>query len=200
MPEFQRSTLEMIRQPLESGEVTISRVLSSLTYPAKFMLIGALNPCPCGYFGHPRKRCQCTPNQVQKYMGKISGPLLDRIDIHLEVPTVELERMRSARNGQSSQEMRDNVIQAREIQSRRFTKSGLTNGRMGSKLVKQHCRLDDSCEAILRNAVQELGLSARAHDKVLRVSRTIADLEKSESIQTHHLSEAIQYRRLDRAI
>jgi len=200
MPEFQRSTLEMIRQPLEDGTVTVARVQSSMTFPARFILIAAMNPCPCGYFGHPRKRCRCSPNQIEKYAGKISGPLLDRIDIHLEVPTVDLDRLRQAGDGDSSQTIRQRVLQAREIQAQRFkNKPGMTNARMGPRLLRQHCQLDATCEAILRAAVQELGLSARAHDKVLRVARTIADIEGCEAIKSEHLAEAIQYRRLDRA-
>ncbi len=200
MPEFQRATLEMIRQPLEDGTVTISRVQSSMTFPARFILIGAMNPCLCGYFGHPRRRCRCTPNQVEKYAGKISGPLMDRIDIHLEVPAVDLDRMRSAAVGESSATMREKVMRAREIQHRRFkNKPGMVNARMGPRLLRQHCQLDPTCEAILRAAVQELGLSARAHDKILRVARTIGDLEGSANIQPQHVAEAVQYRRLDRA-
>ncbi len=200
MPEFQRSTLEMIRQPLEDGTVTISRAQSSMTFPARFILISAMNPCMCGYFGHPRKRCRCTPNLIEKYVGKISGPLLDRIDIHLEVPTVDLDRLRSSAEGRSSEQMRQDVLKAREIQRQRFkNKSHMTNARMGPRLLRQHCPLDATCEAILRSAVQELGLSARAHDKILRVARTIADLEGIEQIRSEHIAEAIQYRRLDRA-
>lgn len=200
MPEFQRSTLEMIRQPLEDGTVTISRAQSSTMFPARFILISAMNPCMCGYFGHPRKRCRCTPNQIEKYVGKISGPLLDRIDIHLEVPAVDLDRLRSAANGRSSTQMRQDVLKAREIQRQRFkNKPHMTNARMGPRLLRQHCQLDTTCEAILRAAVQELGLSARAHDKILRVARTIADLDGAGNIKSEHIAEAIQYRRLDRS-
>jgi magnesium chelatase family protein len=201
MPEFQRATLEMIRQPLEEGTVTISRVQSSMTFPARFILIAAMNPCLCGYFGHPRRRCRCTPNQVEKYVGKISGPLMDRIDIHLEVPAVDLDRMRSAAVGESSVTMRAKVLRAREIQRMRFkNKPGMVNARMGPRLLRQHCQLDPMCEAIMRSAVQEMGLSARAHDKILRVARTIADLEGTTLIKSEHVAEAIQYRRLDRAV
>ncbi|MFA5865321.1 MAG: YifB family Mg chelatase-like AAA ATPase [Phycisphaerae bacterium] len=201
MPEFQRSTLEMIRQPLEDGTVTISRVQSSMTFPAKFILIGAMNPCFCGYYGHPRKKCRCTPGQVEKYMGKISGPLLDRIDIHLEVPALALDRFRTTANGQSSSQMREKVLQARQIQQERFkNKPESVNARMGPRLLRTHCQLDSTCEAILRSAVGELGLSARAHDKILRVARTIADLESIPAIKSEHIAEAIQYRRLDRVM
>ncbi len=201
MPEFQRSTLEMIRQPLEDGALTISRTQSSITFPANFMLIAAMNPCPCGYFGHPRKRCRCSPTQIEKYVGKISGPLMDRIDIHLEVPPVDLDRLRSSSTGETSASLREKVLQGRNIQTKRFPRSpGKTNARMSSRQLRTHCKLDDACEAILRSAVNELGLSARAHDKILRVSRTIADLEAQSDIQSQHIAEAIQYRRLDRAI
>jgi magnesium chelatase family protein len=200
MPEFQRSTLEMIRQPLEEGTVTVCRVQSSMTFPARFILIGAMNPCPCGYFGHPRKRCRCTPHQIEKYSGKISGPLLDRIDIHLEVPAVDMQRLRSSADGESSARIRERVLRAREIQRRRFkNKPDMVNARMGPRMVRQHCQLDVTCEAILKAAVQELGLSARAHDKILRVARTIADLEGTEAIRSEHVADAVQYRHLDRA-
>jgi magnesium chelatase family protein len=201
LPEFQRSTLEMIRQPLEDGTVTIARAQTSITFPARFMLIAAMNPCPCGYFGHSRKQCRCSPQQIQKYVGKISGPLMDRIDIHLEVPPVDLDRLRSVPDGESSAEIRKRVIAARAIQRQRFADHPtMINSRMTTRMIRKHCVLDETCEALLRSAVQELGLSARAHDKVLRVSRTIADLENSERIQPGHLAEAIQYRRLDRAM
>jgi len=201
LPEFQRSTLEMIRQPLEDGTVTIARAQSSITFPTKFMLIGAMNLCPCGYFGHPRKRCRCTPSQIERYVGRISGPLMDRIDIHLEVPPVDLHRLRAAPSGASSADMREQVLRARERQRQRFTDMpGMVNARMGPKLLRKHCQLDDACEAILRTAVQELGLSARAHDKILRVAHTIADLEDGERIRAEHIAEAVQYRRLDRAV
>lgn len=200
MPEFARSALEMIRQPLEDGCVTIARAQSSITYPARFVLIGAMNPCPCGYLGHPQKRCRCTPNQIEKYVGRISGPLIDRIDIHIEVPPVELARLRAAPLGATSKTMRQMVLQARTIQQQRFQDTpGMTNARMGTRLIRVHCRLDASCEAILRSAVEELGLSARAHDKILRVARTIADLDECDRIESQHVAEAVRYRRLDRA-
>ncbi len=200
MPEFTRATLEMIRQPLEDGEVTISRARSSLTFPARFMLIGAMNPCPCGYYTHPQKRCRCTPGQIEKYIGKISGPLMDRIDIHLEVLPVDLNRLRSAPSGRTSAQMREDVVRARQRQAQRFSDKtdGMTNARMTRRDIEKYCQLDESCEMILKNAVMELGLSARAHDKILRVARTIADIEGTEQIKANHISEAIQYRRLDR--
>lgn len=201
MPEFQRSSLEMIRQPLEDGVVTIARAQSSMTFPAQFVLIGAMNPCPCGYFGHPRKRCRCSPGQIERYVNKISGPLIDRIDIHLEVPPVDLDRLRAASSGETSTQMREQVLQARATQAKRFQRTpGMTNARMNTRRIRKHCQLDANCEAILRTAVQELGLSARAHDKILRVARTIADLDTSDQIKSQHIAEAIQYRRLDRAL
>lgn len=201
LPEFARGTLEMIRQPLEDGMVTIARVQSTVTFPANFMLVAAMNPCPCGYLGHPRKQCRCTPGQIEKYTSKISGPLLDRIDIHIEVPPVDLYNLRVAPPGENSASIREKVLAVRQIQIQRFAnKPALTNARMGPPLIRKHCKLDEQCEAILRSAVQELGLSARAHDKVLRVARTIGDLDKSESIKPEHIAEAVQYRRLDRAM
>jgi len=200
LPEFARSTLETIRQPLEDGVVTIARAQSTVTYPAGFMLVAAMNPCPCGYFGHPRRACRCSPNQVQRYTGKISGPLMDRIDIHIEVPPVQFHKLRSNRDGQDSAAMREQVLAAREIQRRRFSnQAGMSNARMTGGMIRKHCQLDADCENLLRAAVQELGLSARAHDKVLRVGRTIADLADCEQIRPEHIAEAIQYRRLDRA-
>jgi len=200
LPEFQRATLETIRQPLEDGEVTIARAQASSTFPARFMLVAAMNPCPCGYFGHPRKPCRCSPARIEKYVSKISGPLLDRIDIHIEVPPVELDRLRATPSGDSSAVIRERVNRARRIQQQRFAdRPGTTNARMTTRLLRTHCKLDQTCETILRSAVQELGLSARAHDKVLRVARTIADLEGSEHLKAEHVAEAIQYRRLDRA-
>jgi len=201
LPEFARSTLETIRQPLEDGQVTIARAQASSTFPSRFMLVAAMNPCPCGYFGHPRRRCRCTANQVEKYVGRISGPLMDRIDIHLEVPPVKLDRLRAAAEGECSSAMRQRVLHARRVQQDRFAaRPGMTNAHMGSRLLRKYCPLNDTCEAILRTAVQELGLSARAHDKILRVARTIADLENTETIKPEHVAEAVQYRRLDRAL
>jgi len=199
LPEFQRATLENLRQPLEDGKVTVSRIQASVTFPAEFILIAAMNPCPCGFYGHPRKPCRCTPNQIEKYVSRISGPLLDRIDIHLDVPPVELDRLRAAPTGETSAALRERVLRARDIQTRRFAdRPGLANGRMGPKDLRRYCPLDARCEVLLRAAVQELGLSARAHDKVLRVARTIADLDAAEAIGSAHIAEAVQYRSLDR--
>lgn len=199
LPEFNRRTLEVLRQPLEDGTVTISRALASTTFPANFILIAALNPCPCGYRNDPRRACHCTLPQIERYMAKISGPLLDRIDIHLEVPAVPFRELSSGSPGTSSAQMREQVVAARAVQTERFEGSRTRlNAKMTSRQVRQHCKLDDESFNLLRASVNELGLSARAHDKVLRVARTIADLDRSESIVPAHISEAINYRMLDR--
>ncbi len=200
LPEFDRKTLEVLRQPLEDGKVTISRALAATTFPADFMLIAALNPCPCGYRNDPRRNCQCTVPQIERYMGKISGPLLDRIDIHIEVPAVPFKELTDERVGTTSATMRGLVSQARQSQLNRFsgTRKTRNNAQMSSPQLRQFCRLNQLCMAALRNSVQDLGLSARAHDKVLRVARTIADLDGSETIEIDHLNEAINYRMLDR--
>jgi magnesium chelatase family protein len=199
LPEFNRQTLEVLRQPLEDGTVTISRALNSTTFPANFMLIAALNPCPCGYRGDTRRSCHCTPPQIDKYMSKISGPLLDRIDIHIEVPSVAFRELSGGTPGTSSAELRRQVAVARQAQAARFNGVGARhNGDMTHRQTRQFCRLDDECQNILKNAMLDLGLSARAHDKVLRVARTIADLDQSEPIRPGHLHEAINYRTLDR--
>jgi magnesium chelatase family protein len=201
-PEFSRNVLETIRQPLEDGCVTISRASGSLTFPANIMLVAAMNPCPCGYATDPKRKCKCSPMQIERYMGRISGPLVDRIDIHIEVPAVPFQELSSKRDGTDSESMRTQVLKARTKQHARFGKSKgvFTNSRMNSRQVRQFCQLDEAGMAILKNAVYELGLSARAHDKVLKIARTIADLENSESVQPTHLQEAIQYRRLDRRL
>jgi magnesium chelatase family protein len=199
LPEFNRRTLEVMRQPLEDGVVTISRALSSTTFPAIFLLIAALNPCPCGYRNDPRRDCHCSVPQIERYMNKISGPLLDRIDIHIEVPAVPYKELSSSTAGTSSSQMRDEVQRARQIQTERFAGSRtLTNSRMTSRQTRQFCQIDDAARSLLQGTMQELGLSARAHDKILRVARTIADLAGDERIAAHHLSEAINYRLLDR--
>ncbi len=201
LPEFNRKTLEVMRQPLEDGSVTISRALRSTTFPADFMLIAAANPCPCGYRSDPRRTCNCTPLQIERYMGKISGPLLDRIDIHIEVPAVPFDELASVAPGTSSGTMRQQVLQARDIQAARFDNSVTRyNAQMSSREVRQHCVLDRRCATMLRQSVEELGLSARAHDKILRVARTIADLEAAPQILDFHLQEAVNYRTLDRDI
>ncbi len=199
LPEFTRQTLEVLRQPLEDGTVTISRALNSTTFPANFTLIAALNPCPCGYRGDSRRSCHCTPPQIERYMSKISGPLLDRIDIHIEVPSVAFRDLSGGTPGTSSAEMRGHVAAARSAQLARFD-GGSTrhNADMSHRQTRQFCKLDDQCQNLLKGAMTELGLSARAHDKVLRVARTIADLDGSEPIRPQHLNEAINYRMLDR--
>jgi magnesium chelatase family protein len=201
LPEFNRRTLEVLRQPLEDGFVAISRARGSTRFPADMMLVAALNPCPCGYRGDPRRACQCTGPQVDRYMSKISGPLLDRIDIHLEVPAVPFRELAASRPGTSSSQMREAVLAARERQAARF--AGLptrSNARMTSRQIRDCCPLEPAAAELLRAAVTDLGLSARAHDKVLRVARTVADLDMAERIGCGHVSEAINYRLLDRGL
>ncbi len=205
LPEFNRKTLEVMRQPLEDGVVTISRAMRSTTFPADFMLIAAANPCPCGYRSDPRRHCNCTPPQIEKYMSRISGPLVDRIDIHIEVPAVPFEELStSSRRGTTSEQMRGDVLAARDRQSDRFGCKPATgpavryNAQMTSRQIREYCQLDSSCRQMLRHSVEEMGLSARAHDKILRVARTIADVAGEESINETHLAEAIGYRSLDR--
>lgn len=199
LPEFNRRTLEVLRQPLEEGTITISRALSSTTFPADFMLIAALNPCPCGYRSDPRRDCHCSLPQIERYMAKISGPLLDRIDIHLEVPAVSYRELSAQQPGTSSGDMREAVQQARAVQAQRFGNSRVRqNAQMTSRQIRQYCPLDKDGEGLLKAAMTDLALSARAHDKVLRVARTIADLDQSAEIRAAHISEAINYRLLDR--
>jgi magnesium chelatase family protein len=201
LPEFNRRTLEVLRQPLEDAVVTISRALNSTTFPADFMLIAALNPCPCGYRNDPRRDCHCSSPQIERYMSKISGPLLDRIDIHIEVPAVPFKELASAPTspGTNSCEMREQVAAARQIQEQRFSGARTRyNGQMSTREIRKFCKLDDECMELLRASVNDLGLSARAHDKVLRVARTIGDLEQSEAIRPSHIQEAVNYRMLDR--
>jgi magnesium chelatase family protein len=201
LPEFNRSTLEVLRQPLEDGTVTISRALSASTFPANIMLIAALNPCPCGYRNDPRRDCHCTVPQIERYMSKISGPLLDRIDIHIEVPAVPYKELSATISGTSSAQMRAQVNQAREMQRGRFAgTSSRTNAHMSHRQIRQFCQLDEAGSNLLRTTMTEMGLSARAHDKVLRVARTIADLASSEQIKHEHLHEAVNYRMLDRQL
>lgn len=200
LPEFDRSVLEVLRQPMEDKTVTISRAATSLTFPANFTLVASMNPCPCGYFGSSRE-CKCSPMQIQRYVGKISGPLMDRIDIHIDVPAVAFNELRGkgAPEGDSSEEVRTRVIRAREVQIRRYSGEGIfSNSAMSPKQIRTFCHLDDESEQLLENAMRRQGLSARAHDRILKVARTIADLEESENVQPGHLSEAINYRSLDR--
>ena len=200
LPEFARNVLEVMRQPLEDGRVTISRSKMSLDFPANFMLVCAMNPCPCGNYGNPNHECSCTPMQIQKYMAKISGPLLDRIDIHIEVPAVKVAELSQKRPGETSEAIRGRVICARERQAKRFQKqTGLfSNADMQSREIHEFCKIDSDGEALLKMAMTKIGLSARAYDRILKVARTIADLGGSEDIRPEHLGEAIQYRSLDR--
>lgn len=200
LPEFKRNVLEVMRQPLEDGHVTISRAVLSLTYPAQFMLAAAMNPCPCGYSTDPHNECSCTPLQIQRYLSKISGPLLDRIDIHIEVPAVKYSELSSEIHGESSAMLRERVKGAREVQLNRFKdkKHIFCNAHMETKDIRFYCRLDAKGEELLKIAITKLGLSARAYDRILKVSRTIADLASSPDIKPEHASEAIQYRSLDR--
>lgn len=200
LPEFKRQVLEVMRQPMEDRIVTISRAKISLDFPANFMLIAAMNPCPCGYYNHPEKPCTCPPGTVQKYLNKISGPLMDRIDLHVEVTPVPYKDLTEKRTGESSAEVRKRVIAARKIQEQRYAEFPTihANAQMNSQLIQKYCDLDDACRNMLKNAMNKMGLSARAHDRILKVSRTIADLDGSENIQPGHLAEAINYRSLDR--
>jgi magnesium chelatase family protein len=195
LPEFPRNTLEALRQPLEDGTVTISRSGMTLAFPSRFMLVAAMNPCPCGYYGDSARECRCTPPQIQRYLAKISGPLLDRIDIHLEVPAVKYKEMRSEEAGADSAEIRRRVEAAREVQKQR----GHCNARLPGRLLRKYCRLDEAGDRMLEMAVQRMALSARAHDRILRVARTIADLSGEETMGARHIAEAVQYRSLDRS-
>ncbi len=200
LPEFHRSTLEVMRQPLEDGRVTISRAAGSMTFPAEFMLVSAMNPCPCGYFGDPKRECRCSQVQVQRYRDRISGPLLDRIDIHVEVPAVQYQEMASNQAAEASSTIRERVDAARETQRRRFAGTGKTrtNARMSARQIKQFCQLATEAEGMMKMAMTELNFSARAYDRILKVARTIADLDGQADIQAQHVAEAIQYRTLDR--
>ncbi|MDR2762083.1 MAG: YifB family Mg chelatase-like AAA ATPase [Planctomycetaceae bacterium] len=201
LPEFNRRTLEVLRQPLEDGTVTIARVSQTSVFPANFILIAALNPCPCGYRNDPRRRCRCTPTEIERYMNRMSGPLLDRIDIHIEVPPVDYVELSTPTLGTSSAEIRSQVIQAREIQAKRFQKSRVNyNADMTHKQIIANCSLDEEGHAQLQRAMEDFGLSARAHDKILRIARTIADLDNVKQISSLHIFEAITYRTLDRKL
>jgi magnesium chelatase family protein len=202
LPEFKRNVLEVLRQPLENGEVTVSRAVASITYPASFMLVSAMNPCPCGYFGDSRHQCTCAPGQIHRYRHRVSGPLLDRIDIHIEVPAVPYKELSQEYSGERSEDIRKRVVAAREVQLERFTndKKIYSNGQMKTRHIKKYCRLESDAQTLLDTAMQKLGLSARAYTRILKLSRTIADLEASVDIQSHHISEAIQYRTLDRGL
>lgn len=199
LPEFPRSTMEALRQPVEDGIITISRVAGTLTYPCSIMLVCAMNPCPCGYYGHPTKKCTCPPGIPAKYLAKVSGPLLDRMDIHIEVPPVDFEQLSDKIPSESSAEIRKRVNAARAIQQKRFEGSGIScNAHMDSAQTRKYCALSIEAVALLKDVFDKMELSARAYDKILRLSRTIADLEGSEEIKTCHVAEAVQYRSLDR--
>lgn len=202
LPEFKRSTLEVMRQPLEDGRVTVSRAAGSVTFPSEFMLVAAMNPCPCGYFGDLKRECRCSPIQVQRYRQRISGPLLDRIDLHVEVPAVEYRDVASARPEESSGTVRARIADARQRQHARFGTETKTNcnARLTNRHLKQHCKLDQESQELIRIAMNELNLSARAYDRILKVARTIGDLEGAANIAPEHVSEAIQYRTFDRTL
>jgi magnesium chelatase family protein len=200
--EFPRHVLEMIRQPLEDGTITVARAKRTITYPAQFICVASLNPCPCGYSGSQVKRCRCTPTQIERYLSKVSGPLMDRMDIHIDVPAVSFAKLRDQkRDGMQSDAIRAEVLKARSVQIGRFGGDGLgLNATMSHRQVEQCCRLDEPGEMMLKNAMTEFGLSARAHDKICKVARTMADLADSEAILSTHIAEAISYRKLDRSL
>lgn len=199
LPEFNKNTLEVLRLPLEDGIVNISRVQASLSYPCKFMLIASMNPCPCGYYGSPDKECTCTPQAINKYMSKISGPLLDRIDIHVEVTPVKYNKLNSDTPSESSQDIKLRVNKARNIQSERYKNYDIfSNSELPPKLITKYCKLNSQSKSLMENAFSKLNLSARAYTRILKVARTIADLDSSENIMPNHIAEAIQYRNLDR--
>lgn len=200
LPEFKRTVLEVMRQPLEDRVVTIARAKFSIEYPASFMLISSMNPCPCGFYNHPEKECLCPPGTVQKYLNKISGPLMDRIDIHIEVTPVSFDELADRKPAEKSASIRERVIKARKIQTERYlTNEGMhCNAQMSSKMLRTYCQVQEAGQKLMKVAMEKLGLSARAYDRILKVARTIADLEESANIETHHLAEAIQYRSLDR--
>ena len=200
LPEFQRTVLEVMRQPLEDRHITVSRARYTVDYPANFMLVASMNPCPCGNYNHPDKKCLCPYGAVAKYLGKISGPLLDRIDIHIEVVPVPFAQLAEIRSAEESADIRERVIAARKIQEQRFSAEQQIhcNAMMPSRLLKKYCRLDETCTALMKTAVERVGLSARAYDRILKVARTIADIEQQADIRPEHISEAIQYRNLDR--
>ena len=201
LPEFKRNALEALRQPLEEGTITITRSSVTATFPAKFMLVAAMNPCPCGYFGDRVRTCRCSPQQIRQYQGKISGPLMDRIDLHIEVPSVKYRALSAKEEGESSQTIKNRVNAARNAQKRRFGQNDIIcNARMTEKQIKTFCAIDDDSHKLIEMAIEKLGLSARAINRILKVSRTIADLEKKEKVEAAHVAEAIQYRSLDRSL
>jgi magnesium chelatase family protein len=201
LPEFRRSALETMRQPLEDGEVTISRSAGKVTLPSAFMLVAAMNPCPCGYLSDANHRCRCTPTQIQRYRARVSGPLLDRIDLHIEAPALSLAELRSEKPGESSADLRHRIAASRALQLTRFKGTRITaNARMTHAQIRRNCRIDSTLGDLLQQAMEQLSLSARAYDRILKVARTIADLAAAERIEAPHLLEAIQYRSLDRTL
>jgi len=202
LPEFHRNVLEVLRQPLEDGAVTITRAAATVTFPCRFMLVAAMNPCPCGYYGDPRRECRCSAQQIQNYRNKISGPLLDRIDIHIEVPAVRYQDLSSAPKGEPSVAIIARIAEAREIQAERFASSRKIhyNAAMRARDIQKLCRLSSDAHDVLKAAINDLNFSARAYDRILKVSRTIADLAASDEILSEHVTEAIQYRTLDRQL
>lgn len=199
LPEFNKSTLEVLRGPLEDGIVTISRINATLSYPCNFMLVASMNPCPCGFYGSKEKECTCSPQAIQKYMGKISGPLLDRIDIQVEVTPVKYEKLQGTEKIETSAKIKERVNKARIIQQNRYKELEIhSNSQLTPNLIKKYCKLGEKEKQILKKAFETLGLSARAHDRILKVARTIADLDEKENIETSHITEAIQYRNLDK--
>jgi magnesium chelatase family protein len=199
LAEFDRRTLEILRQPLEDQEVTISRVSGTITYPASIMLIAAMNPCPCGYYGHPKRKCVCNPKQVSSYLSKVSGPLLDRLDLHIEVAPVEFEHIASKAKEESSEVVRQRVQAARKIQAERFKGTEITcNARITPNKLQEFCPMDDSALSLIKDVFDKMGLSARAYDRILKVARTIADMNGTEVIKKPHIAQAVQYRSLDR--
>ena len=199
LPEYKKNVLEVLRQPLEDLQVTIARAASTLTYPSSFMLIAAMNPCPCGYYTDPRHACRCTAHQIHRYRSKISGPLMDRIDIHVEVPAVLQKDLMAGAHTEPSCTIRERVLAARQIQNRRFKRTHIFgNAQMASRHIRSHCRIGEEAISVLESAIDRLGLSARAYNRILKISRTIADLDGLADIQVQHVSEAIQYRSLDR--
>jgi magnesium chelatase family protein len=199
LPEFKRTVLEVMRQPMEERRITVSRSRFSVEYPASFMLVASMNPCPCGYYNHPEKECVCAPGVVQKYLNRISGPLLDRIDLHVEVTPLPIKDLSMERQGEKSENIRERVIKARQIQEKRFTETQgvYCNAQMATKELREHCRIDAASQTLLNKAMERLGLSARAYDRILKVARTVADLSESNEIKMEHLAEAIQFRSID---
>jgi len=199
IPEFPKSVLEVLRQPMEDGAISISRANGSFTFPAKFMMVASMNPCPCGYLGDPTHECSCNQGQIDKYLSKISGPLLNRIDIQLEVSPVKYDDLKDTREEETSESIKNRIIRTRIIQQNRYKGIGImTNSELSGKNILKYCKVNKESESLLKNAFEILGLSARAYNKILKVARTIADLDEEENIETHHVAEAIQYRSLDR--